>query len=65
MSNRLRGVYAVIGNASQVSTQPMLQAHSAGASFNADSIKGMGDDSIAVKQKYNNNPLTTLKKAEA
>ena len=55
----------MIGNASQVSTQPMLQAHSAGASFNADSIKGIGDDSIGVKQKYNNNLLTTSQRAEA
>ena len=54
----------MIGNASQVSTQPMLQAHSAGASFNADSIKGIGDDSIAVKQRHNN-LLTTPQKVEA
>ena len=53
----------MIGNASQVSTQPMLQAHSAGASFNADSIKGIGDDSIVVKQRHNN-LLTTSQRAE-
>ena len=56
--------HSMMGNASQVSPQPMLQAHSAGASFNADSIKGIGDDSIAIKQKYNN-LLTTPSKAEA
>ena len=57
--------HSMMGNASQVLPQPMLQSNSAGASFNADSIKGMGDDSIAVKQKYNNNLLTTPQKAEA
>ena len=56
--------HSMMGNATQASTQPMLQAHSAGASFNADSIKSMGDDSIAIKQKYNN-LLTTPSKAEA
>ena len=56
--------HSMVGNAAQASTQPMLQAHSAGASVNADSIKSMGDDSIAIKQKYNN-LLTTPSKAEA
>ena len=54
----------MMGNAPQVSPQPMLQAHSAGAGFNADSVKGIGDDSIAVKQRHNN-LLTTPQKVEA
>ena len=55
--------HSMMGNAT-VSTQPMLQAHSSGASFNGDSIKSIGDDSIAVKQRHNN-LLTTPQKVEA
>ena len=49
----------MMGNASQVLPQPMFQAHSNGTSFNADGIKGIGDNSIAIKQKYNNLNYTT------
>ena len=55
--------HSMMGNAAQASTQPMLQAHSAGTSVNADSVKGIGDDSIAVKQRHNN-LLTTSQKVE-
>ena len=51
--------HSMMGNASQVSTQPMFQAHSNGTSFNADGIKGIGDNSIAINQKYNNLNYTT------
>ena len=52
--------HSMMGNA-MASTQPMLQAHSVGASFNTDSIKSMGDDSIAMKQKHNNLLITPQK----
>ena len=47
-----------MGNAQQT------QGLASNASFNSDTIKGIGDDSIAVKQRHNQ-LLTTPQKAEA
>ena len=54
----------VVKNNSMMGNAQQTQGLASNASFNSDTIKGIGDDSIAVKQRHNQ-LLTTPQKAEA